>query len=139
MESEYVVLSKAARKFIYFFTVSNQLGFRQHFPLSFFSDNAPSLGLTESPDISKRSRHVNNIYHFIRELVRQHVLKGTHVDNLHNHINLLTKPLQGKQFRFERDNLLNVAARLSVPNPTEPILAVVGKLLFTFLQGQQEI
>jgi hypothetical protein len=139
MESEYVVLSKAARKFIYFFTVSNQLGFRQHFPLSFFSDNAPSLGLTESPDVSKRSRHVNNIYHFIRELVRQHILKGTHVDNLHNHINLLTKPLQGKQFRFERDNLLNVAARLLIPNPKEPILAVVGKLLFTFLQDQQEI
>jgi hypothetical protein len=111
-ESEYVVLAKAAKKIIHHCNISNQLGFHQKHPLSFFSDNAPSIGLTEAHEVSKKSKHVNNVYHLIRQLVKEHYLKGTHVDNKHNHINLLTKPLQGSQYIFERDNLMNVAARI---------------------------
>ena len=117
-ESEYVVLSKAAKKLIHFCNISNQLGFQQIHPLHFFSDNGPSIGLTEAHEISKKSKHVNNVYHFIRQLVKEHYLKGTHVNNQHNHINLLTKPLQGAQFLFERDNLMNVAARITSQPPT---------------------
>ena len=118
-ESEYVVLSKAAKKTIFFTDVSNQLGFQQIHPLGFRSDNGPSIGLTDAHEVSKKSKHVNNIYHFIRSLVKQYYFKGTHVDNKHNHINLLTKPLQGAQYIFERDNLMNVAARVLSEPPTQ--------------------
>ena len=50
--------------------------------------------------------------------MKEYYLKGIHVDNQHNHINLLTKPLQGAQFNFERDNLMNVAARIVSQPPT---------------------
>ena len=70
------------------------------------------------------------MYHFIRELVKHFLLKGVHVDNQHNHINLLTKPLHGAQFRFERDNLMNTAARFAV----SPSLETANQLLLSFLQ-----
>jgi len=127
-ESEYVVLSLAAKKFIHQCNVADQLGFRQHYPLAFYSDNAPALQLTTSIDVTKKSRHVNNMFHFIRELVKQFLLHGVHVDNIHNHINLLTKPLHGAQFRFERDNLMNVAARIS----TAPTAQLACQLLAAY-------
>lgn len=58
------------------------------------------------------------MYHFIRSLVKEHYLKDIHVDNRHNHINLLTKPLQGAQYLFERDNLMNVASRILQQPPS---------------------
>ena len=134
-ESEYVILSLAAKRFIHQCNVSDQLGFKQRYPLNFFSDNAPALNLTNSIDITKKSRHVNNVYHFIRELVKQYLLKGVHVDNQHNHINLLTKPLHGSQFKFERDNLMNVAARDSV----DPSTALANKILLLFLQEEDSM
>jgi hypothetical protein len=73
---------------------------------------------------------VNNVYHFIRELVKQHLLKGVHIDNQFNHINLLTKPLHGAQFKFERDNLMNVAAR----ETTDPSTFIANHILLLFLQ-----
>jgi hypothetical protein len=66
--------------------------------------------------------------------VKQHLLKGVHVDNQHNHINLLTKPLHGTQFKFERDNLMNVAARIA----TSPSLATANQLLLLFLQEEED-
>jgi hypothetical protein len=110
-ESEYVILSIAAKRFIHSCNTSDELGFKQIYPLNFYSDNGPALNLTESPEITKRSRHINNIFHFIRSLIKEYILRGKHIDNQYNHINLLTKALQGKQFQFERDNIMNVAAR----------------------------
>jgi len=112
-QSEFNVYAKAAKKLIEFEHLSNELGFQQQHPLEFRSDNIPALALSEAPEVSRKSRYFNNKVHYLRDLVKSHHIKGVHIDTDHNSINLMTHPVQGSKFIFERDTLMNVAARRS--------------------------
>ena len=108
-ESEVAVLAPGVKKILQFATLSNQLGFKQDYPLKGYGDNAPAIGLTKCPEIPRKSKYINNLLQFVRNKnILDKELTLIHIDNVHNYINLLTKPLQGKQFIYERNNLMNI-------------------------------
>ena len=112
MQDELLAIGKGARLAITGVALSKFLGFDQKFPIIFRTDNDSAITLTQSPAINKNSRHIRKHIEFLRDKVAQGQLKGLHIDNKFNHINVMTKPLQGSQFIFERDNLMNVASRI---------------------------
>ena len=72
-------------------------------------DNEGAIRLANNPLSSGRSRHIDVRHHFLRDLVREKVIKIEHVETKLQHADVLTKPLEVKTFRFHRDFLLNRA------------------------------
>ena len=70
-------------------------------------DNEGAIRLANNPLSSGRSRHIDVRHHFLRDLVREQVIRIEHVETKLQHADILTKPLEVKAFRFHRDFLLN--------------------------------
>ena len=50
------------------------------------------------------------MYHYVRDLIKRNVVKLTHLPTSQMTADLLTKPKGPKQFKMDRDKLLNVSS-----------------------------
>jgi hypothetical protein len=75
-------------------------------PPLFREDNMSVIKLTEAPDISKRSRHINVKYHKVKYMARKGHIEFRHLGTELMTADILTKPFGPRRFRFLRDRLL---------------------------------
>ena len=68
-------------------------------------DNEGAISLANNPLSSARSRHIDVIYHFLREKVLNREISVVYVTTVEQHADVLTKPLAKKVFRSHRDFL----------------------------------
>ena len=72
-----------------------------------FKDNQGAVQLAQNPVTNSNSKHIDVRHHFLRELVRQRVIKVVQVPSEFQHANILTKPLAFNLFAFHRKFLMN--------------------------------
>jgi len=67
MESEYMSMAKATRQAHWFGTGLQELGI--HIPIQLYADNTAAISLARNLVLSNRSRHIDILYHFVRDSV----------------------------------------------------------------------
>ena len=109
-ECELVALSDSAGQLIHAREFVMHQGHEQARPTEVYQDNMSTMALVKAgrPG-NERSRHINIRHFWVKEKVDEGVLKITHMPTKMMVANLLTKPLQGAQFRFEVKLLTNSA------------------------------
>ena len=108
MEAEYVTLTSCAKLAVPFRRFLEELGFPQPEPTTLWEDSMSAINLAIAPAISRKSRHIFVRHHYIRDLIRNKIVK-LHYLNTHNMpADLLTKPLGPIKFIPLRNKLLNV-------------------------------
>ena len=104
-EAELVGLSDSANQGIY---MRNFL-LAQGYPLGptiIYQDNTSCMALVErGRSGNERTRHINQRYFWIKERVETGELIIKHLGTKEMYANILTKPLQGSQFIYERECL----------------------------------
>jgi ribonuclease HI len=91
-EAEYQAISMAARECLWL----RQLLPVFHIPaktLTILSDSMGAINALKNPHITRRSKHIDVIHHFVRERCARHELRLQYVATAKNIADLFTKPL----------------------------------------------
>jgi hypothetical protein len=70
-----------------------------------YCDNQSCVKLSENPVFHDRSKHIEIIYHFIRDRVQKGVVKLQYISTDEQIADILTKPLVKGKFVYFRDKL----------------------------------
>ena len=107
-ECELVALSDSVGQLIHAREFVKWQGYEQMHPTEVYQDNMSTIALIKAgrPG-NERSRHINIRYFWVKERVDEGVLRITHMPTKMMVANILTKPLQGAQFRSEARMLTN--------------------------------
>jgi hypothetical protein len=68
-------------------------------------DNQSCIKMTENPVFHDRSKHIEIIYHFIRDMVQRGALKLQYISTDEQVVDVMTKPLSRVKFEHFRDKL----------------------------------
>ena len=109
-ESEYVACCLCARQVVWMRRLLAELGFEQKHPTVIYSDNEAARMLSENPVQHDRTKHIDNKYHYIRDVVSKHIAKIVHVASIDEEADILTKEYVGPNFRILRDRAMGRTA-----------------------------
>eukprot|EP00961_Rhodomonas_salina_P093577 1259041-Rhodomonas_salina.4 len=90
-EAEFVAASQCGVEVVYLRALLKDLGLEQHGPTRVWEDNASCIMMSENPVNRERSRHINTRIYFLRDLVKDGVLKLVKVPGVDNVADALTK------------------------------------------------
>ena len=92
-EAEYRAACEAAKEAMFLRALLNDLSFSQINPTKIYVDNTGAKNIAKNPVVSKRSKHIDLRYHYLRRLVRDEAVELVHVNTEDNVADMLTKPL----------------------------------------------
>ena len=104
-EADYIAANAAACQAIWLRRILVDLCERQEDATTIFCDNISSIALSKNPIFHGRSRHIEIIYHFIRELVENEDIKMEYCRFEQQLADIFTKPLGMASFVHLRDCL----------------------------------
>ena len=107
-ESEYVACCLCARQVVWMRRLLDELGFKQDQPTMIYSDNEAARMLTENPVHHDRTKHIDNQYHYIRDVCNRNIVKVVHVASIDEKADILTK--EYPNFRTLRDRAMGRTA-----------------------------
>uniref|UniRef100_A0A8D8ZJ24 Copia protein n=1 Tax=Cacopsylla melanoneura TaxID=428564 RepID=A0A8D8ZJ24_9HEMI len=90
-EAEYISASEACSDIIWTVYILNDLGIDVKKPITLHEDNQAAIKLTAGQ--SKRSKHIDIRFHFIRNKVEEGLIELKYVDSNNQLADILTKPL----------------------------------------------
>lgn len=96
-EAEYLATSDAAREAKWLRRLTEELGFRSG-PIPLRIDNSSAHQLAEGSAGSRRTKHIDVRFHFVRECVADGTIRLEHVPTAHNTADTLTKALARPRF-----------------------------------------
>ena len=100
MEAEYMALSAATQEAIWLRMILTDFEKSFNEPIVIFDDNQSCIDYTKNPTMYKRTKHIDQRYHFVKDqVVLQTIdIRKIHTDN--NLADLFTKPLDVTRFHF---------------------------------------
>ena len=104
-QAEYQAVSSASREAIWLRTLLNELGFRQQNTTTIHQDNMSSISLAHNPVNHRRTKHIDIIYHHIRELIESKEIMLTYCPTDQMTADIMTKPLPRHKFELHRSQM----------------------------------
>jgi len=110
MTAEYYSASNACKNIVFYRQLLVELGWSSTAPVLLILDNKTAISLVQAPQVSVKSRHIEQHYHYIRDLYSKQVLFIEHVPAADMRADVLSKVLPRAKFLRCRACLFNVAA-----------------------------
>jgi hypothetical protein len=110
-EAEYVALTPAIKDTIWLKGILDEIGIKQK-DVEIFEDNQGCIALVNNPQSSRKTRHIQVRYHWIRDQFQSKKMKLTKIDTKDQLADLMTKGLYGP-------NITSICNKLSVNDLTE--------------------
>ena len=102
MESEYVAASLTCKEVVWARRLLLDLGFSQATTTPLFSDNQSAIRLVQNPEFHKRTKHIDVVYHLIREIQARGEITVSYVPTRLQLADILTKALTPETFQTLR-------------------------------------
>ncbi|PKU83560.1 putative mitochondrial protein [Dendrobium catenatum] len=114
IEAEYRALTTAATDLIWLRRLLDEFHISTSQPTVLFCDNISAIALANNPIFHPRTKHIEINFHFIRDCIKNQVLKITHVYTEDQLADLFTKSLSIPQFAQLRNKLTLAEAHVSL-------------------------
>lgn len=89
-EVGYIALSESAKEAIWLKNWVKEFGCSQE-KVEIFCDSESAIALSKNNVHHERTKHVHNKYHFIREKIKEGIIRVTMIGTLHNPADIFTK------------------------------------------------
>lgn len=103
-EAEYVALATCCTESLFLGQLLNDILNESVYPIIIFEDNQSTIRMANTLE-TKRSKHINVKYHFVRELVTEGKIQIRYVSTCDQTADLLTKALSENKFCKLRDSI----------------------------------
>jgi hypothetical protein len=110
MEAEYMAASAACQEAVWLDRVLRELGSTNDNTIILYEDNKSCIQFSKNNSIHKRSKHIDQRYHYIRELVAENRVRLEYIPTEDNIADILTKPLASDRFTKLRDQFMVMLA-----------------------------
>ena len=97
-EAEYIAACEGGKEAVFLYEILYALWPKDHLPITLRGDNEGSIALAKNPEFHKRSKHIDNRYHYIRQLLADNLISIQHVPTKEMIADILTKPLKPTVF-----------------------------------------
>jgi len=97
-ESEYIAGASAAKEAVWLHRVCFRLGVPAEGPVVLRADNQAAIFMASAGADSSRTKHIDVVYHFLRQCVARYQLRLLHVPTDDNPADMFTKPLADIKF-----------------------------------------
>jgi hypothetical protein len=104
-KAEYIAVSLAIGESIWLRKLLIGLFGQELDPMVIYCDNHIFIKLSKNPVFHDKSKHIEIIYHFIRDRIQKGVVKIRYVSTDEKVTDILTKPLEKGNFVFFKDRL----------------------------------
>ena len=109
-ESEYVALSSAVQEIVWLRALLKELGFGQKEPTEVMEDNQSAIAIATGANTSRRTKHIDVRYHYVREKVKTGEIKVTYCATGDMIADVFTKPLGSSKFEELRAKVMSSLA-----------------------------
>lgn len=92
-EAEYKAMHEASKEVIWFMNILTELGHSHLGSAYMFEDNTSTIRVFENPVSSSNLKHIDTIYHQVREFIAQGKITVYHIPTHQQLADILTKPL----------------------------------------------
>ena len=99
-EAEYVAAATCACQAVWMGRVLKEIGYDQGGEMVLLCDNTSTIKLSKNAVLHGRSKHIKVRYHFLRDLVKEGVIKLVYCNTEEQLADIMTKPL--KMVTFQR-------------------------------------
>jgi hypothetical protein len=108
-EAEYVAASEAVRDILWARTLLSDLNQTQQHPTPLFIDNTTAIRMAvDESNTGGRRKHINVKHHFLRDQIRDSVIKPEWIATAGQQADVMTKPLDRITFTRMRDLIMGV-------------------------------
>jgi len=98
-EAEYIAAASCACQCIWIFKrMLEKLGFNEETETLILCDNNSTIQLSKNPVLHGRSKHIDIKFHFLRDLIRNEIIKLSYCSSKIQVADIMTKPLKLEQF-----------------------------------------
>ncbi len=97
-EAEYMALGDLCVEVLFVKMLLENMGFKITLPIEIEIDNTGAMFLAENSTTSQRTKHIDVRHHFVRNLIRDGIIKVGFVPTLENDADLFTKNISGDLF-----------------------------------------
>jgi hypothetical protein len=109
-EAEYRALHEACKECIWLTNILNELGYTHISPIIMFEDNTSTIAATQNPVAHSKLKHLDTIYHSIRDFISDGKVVVTHVETEYQLADLLTKNQPKDRHHFLTNNIIQIIA-----------------------------
>lgn len=106
-ESEYVALSDASRELSWFKGLVEDFEIKITSPIPIFEDNQSAIAMIKNPLMTKRSKHIDVRFHFVKEMFDKGLINVIYLSSDSQKADIFTKALGKQKFECFR-NILNL-------------------------------
>jgi len=107
-EAEYKALHTACVESIWLHRILTEMNVTHQQPIIIYEDNTSTIRAANNPVEFSRLKHVDTLYHAIRDFMETKLIALVHVASALNHADTFTKALGSKLFRAHREQFLSV-------------------------------
>jgi hypothetical protein len=104
-EAEYVAATTAACHAVWLRRLLKDMGHAVKYTTTIFCDNSSAIALSKNHVFHKKSKHIDTLYHFIRELVKEGEIILLFCGSKEQLADMFTKPLGKLAFEYQRQHL----------------------------------
>ena len=99
VEEEYMSAAQASREALWLRLLLSELGLQSE-SVVIFADNQGAIQLAKNPVVSQRSKHIDVVYHFVRQHVADGTVKFKYVSTQNMIADVLMKPVSKAKHGF---------------------------------------
>ena len=104
-EAQYMALYECAREAKRVRQLLTELGFNASSPTTIYCDNNAAIDWANSVKGLRNAKHMDILFHFVRECVERRVIQIARVDSKDNKADPFTKPLSNELFVKHRESI----------------------------------
>ena len=76
-------------------------------------DNVGAIWLANNSSVSKRTKHVDLSAHFVRDVIKDHVIEINFVKSAENDSDIMTKNQQGQHYMYAKSKLVYTVQKMN--------------------------
>ncbi|KAJ8622249.1 hypothetical protein MRB53_030778 [Persea americana] len=94
IEAEFVAAASCACQVVWLRRIMEMLGKKQNMPTIVHCDSSSAIKLAKNPVMHGRSKHIDILFHFLRELTKAGTVEMVHCNSQDQAVDMMTKPLK---------------------------------------------
>jgi hypothetical protein len=107
-EAEYKAIYEAGKEVIWIKQIFDELGYSITIPSVFYEDNSSAIHASENPVQHSRLKHIDIVYHQIREWVNNNKITLTKIETANQRADALNKASTPADFKKFRNLFMNI-------------------------------
>ena len=105
-EAEYVAVSEVVKEIKFLYQMLRSMEIKVTQPIKVQVDNVGAIWLANSSSVSERTKHVDLRAHFVRDMIKDQVIKIKLVKSAENDSDMMTKNQQEQHYMYARSKLV---------------------------------